>query len=243
MAGIYDDVVEVARRTMVLFFVVDTSGSMEGAKIGTLNQAIEDIIPEITDISENNADAEIKVAVLEFSNGAKWITPTPIPAQDFTWAYLNSCGMTDFGEACKELNEKLSRNSFMSDITGSFAPAIFLLSDGAPTDNYQPNLEALQQNNWFKKAIKVAVAIGSDANKDVLAEFTGNAEGVLTVHSPEALKKMIRFVSVTSSQIGSRSAAVGNTAPDEVVSKQDVFLEQVNVAYNNGDFEDESIEW
>ena len=243
MAGIYDDVVEVARRTMVLFFVVDTSGSMEGAKIGTLNQAIEDIIPEITDISENNADAEIKVAVLEFSNGAKWITPTPIPAQDFTWAYLNSGGMTDFGEACKELNEKLSRNSFMSDITGSFAPAIFLLSDGAPTDNYQPNLEALRQNNWFKKAIKVAVAIGSDANKDVLAEFTGNAEGVLTVHSPEALKKMIRFVSVTSSQIGSRSAAVGNTAPDEVVSKQDVFLEQVNVAYNNGDFEDESIEW
>ena len=85
MSGIYDDVVEVARRTMVLFFVVDTSGSMEGAKIGTLNQAIEDIIPEISDISENNADAEIKVAVLEFSNGAKWITPAPVPAQDFTW--------------------------------------------------------------------------------------------------------------------------------------------------------------
>ena len=243
MAGIYDDVVEVARRTMVLFFVVDTSGSMEGAKIGTLNQAIEDIIPEITDISENNADAEIKIAVLEFSNGAKWITPSPVPAQGFTWEYLNSGGMTDLGEACRQLNEKLSRNSFMSDITGSFAPAIFLLSDGAPTDNYKPNLEALKQNNWFKKAIKVAVAIGSDANKEILAEFTGNSEGVLTVHSPEALKKMIRFVSVTSSQIGSRSATVGNTAPDEVVSKQDAFLEQVNVAYNNGDFEDDGIEW
>jgi len=47
MANIYDQAVEVARRTMVLFFVVDTSGSMEGAKIGTLNSAIEDVIPEI----------------------------------------------------------------------------------------------------------------------------------------------------------------------------------------------------
>ncbi len=243
MANIYDDVVEVARRTMVLFFVVDTSGSMEGAKIGTLNQAIEDVIPEIRDISENNADAEIKIAVLEFSNGAKWITPYPIPAEDFEWQYLDALGLTDFGEACSQLDEKLSRNAFMSDITGSFAPAIFLLSDGAPTDEYKEKLEKLKNNNWFKKAIKVAVAIGEDANRNILAEFTDNIEGVLSVHNPEALKKMIRFVSVTSSQIGSRSSSVGKSGIDEVRSKQDEFLEQVNVAYSNGDFDDEYIEW
>ena len=123
MANIYDDVVEVARRTMVLFFIVDTSGSMEGTKIGTLNQAIEDVIPEIREISENNADAEIKIAVIEFSTGAKWITPYPIPAEDFEWQYLNAGGYTDFGEACQQLDEKLSRNSFMSDFisTSSFA--------------------------------------------------------------------------------------------------------------------------
>lgn len=243
MANIYDDVVEVARRTMVLFFVVDTSGSMEGAKIGTLNQAVEDVIPEIREISENNADAEIKIAVLDFSSGAKWVTPFPLPAEDYDWEYLNAGGLTDFGEACRELNEKLSRNSFMSDVTGSFAPAIFLLSDGAPTDNYKENLEKLWQNNWFKKAIKVAVAIGEDANKKILAEFTGTSEGVLSVHNPEALKKMIRFVSVTSSQIGSRSSAVGKGGIDEIKSKQEVFLEEVNVAYSNGDFDDEYIEW
>lgn len=243
MSNIYDDVVEVARRTMVLFFVVDTSGSMDGAKIGTLNQAIEDVIPEIREISQNNADAEIKIAVLEFSSGARWITPFPIPAEDFEWQYLNAIGLTDFGEACAQLDEKLSRNSFMSDITGSFAPAIFLLSDGAPTDEYKESLNKLKTNNWFKKAIKVAVAIGEDANRNILAEFTDNVEGVLTVHNPEALKKMIRFVSVTSSQIGSKSSAVGNGGIDEVRSKQDEFLEKVNVAYSNGDFEDEYIEW
>ena len=245
MANIYDDVVEVARRTMVLFFIVDTSGSMDGSKIGTLNQAVEDVIPEIRDISENNADAEIKIAVLEFSSGARWITENPVPADGFEWQYLDAGGLTDLGEACKMLNEKLSRNSFMSDITGSFAPAIFLLSDGAPTDNYREGLELLRENNWFKKAIKVAVAIGDNANCDVLAEFTGFSESVLTVHNPEMLRKMIRFVSVTSSQIGSQSMAVAGGAVDEVKSKQESFVEQVNAAYDNGDFngDDDFIEW
>ena len=245
MANIYDDVVEVARRTMVLFFVVDTSGSMEGSKIGTLNQAVEDVIPEIREISENNADAEIKIAVLEFSSGARWITSMPVPADGFDWKYLDAGGLTDLGTACRMLAEKLSRNSFMSDVTGSFAPAVFLMSDGAPTDDYRAGLEELWNNNWFKKAIKVAVAIGENANTSVLAEFTGNEESVLSVHNPEMLRKMIRFVSVTSSQIGSQSSAVGSGNIDEVKSKQEEFVEQVHAAYDAGDFDDddEFIEW
>ncbi len=243
MANIYDDVVEVARRTMVLFFLVDTSGSMEGAKIGTLNQAIEDVIPEIRDISGNNADAEIKIAVLDFSKGAKWITPYPIPAEDYEWTFLDAGGLTDFGQACRELNEKLSRNAFMSDVTGSFAPAIFLLSDGAPTDDYNDELDKLWQNNWFKKAIRVAVAIGDDANKKILAKFTGNSESVLSVHNPEALRKMIRFVSVTASQIGSKSSSVGKSEIDEVQSKQEDFIEQVNIAFEDENIDDGGIVW
>ena len=227
MANIYDEVVEVARRTMVLFFMVDTSGSMEGSKIGTLNAAIEDVIPEIRSISEENADAQIKVAVLEFSSGAKWLTPAPIEVSDYSWNYLNADGVTDFGAACRELNDKLSRNAFMNDVAGSFAPAIFLLSDGEPTDDYKGALDNLKSNNWFKAAIKAAVAIGDDANKDVLKEFTGSSESVLTVHSPEALKKLIRFVSVTASKIGSKSSNVGKAGVDKAASKQDEFIKQI----------------
>jgi len=109
--------------------------------------------------------------------------------------------------------------------------------------NTVKNWKNSKKNNWFKKAIKVAVAIGEDANCKILAEFTDTPEGVLTVHNPEALKKMIRFVSVTSSQIGSKSTSVGKSGIDEVRSKQDEFIEQVNIAYSNGDFDDEYIEW
>ncbi|MDR2931733.1 MAG: VWA domain-containing protein [Oscillospiraceae bacterium] len=241
MPNIYDETVEVARRTMVLFFVVDTSGSMDGSKIGSLNTAIEDVLPEIKQISQENVDAQIKIAVLEFSSGARWLTPAPMEVADYSWNYLNADGVTDLGAACAELNAKLSRNAFMNDVAGSFAPAVFLLSDGEPTDDYKKPLEDLNNNNWFKKAIKVAVAIGDDANKDVLKEFTGSSETVLTVYSPEALKKLIRFVSVTASQIGSKSSGVGKAGVDEASSKQDEFIKQITGADILDD--EENLEW
>ena len=252
--GIYDGAVEVSRRTMTLFFLVDTSGSMEGSKIGTLNSAIEEVIPEIRKISGENADAAIKIAALEFSSGARWITPAPMDANDFCWNYLDADGLTDFGEMCKMLNEKLSRKAFMSDVAGSFAPAIFLLSDGEPTDDYQHELKNLKENNWFKKAIKVAIAIGEDANKNVLADFTGNVESVITVHSPEALKKWIQFVSVRASEIGSKSSNAGtgnsgeyNPEGSEIVSKQDEFVREIQAqaadAAEWDSFEDDGIQW
>jgi uncharacterized protein YegL len=258
--GLYDEVVEVPRRTMVLFFVVDTSGSMSGAKIGTVNSAIEEVVPELKDISECNADAQIKVATLSFSTGAQWIDSEPVAAENYRWNYLDANGVTDLGEACNKLNEKLSRNAFMSDATGAFAPAIFLLSDGEPTDNYKHGLEKLKQNNWFKKAIKVAVAIGDDANQTVLADFTGNVEAVITVHTPEALKKWIQFVSVRASEIGSKSSNAGNSpvdtgnssngdisGTDEIASKQDEFVQEIQAqaadAADWDSFDDDGIQW
>ena len=209
------DKIEIPRRTMVLFFVVDTSGSMDGAKIGAVNTAIEEVVPAIRDVSDENADAQIKIAALEFSSGASWHTPNgPVPAEQFRWNYLGAAGVTDLGAACRALNEKLSTKAFMQEATGSFAPAIFLLSDGEPTDDWEHELKELKKNNWFKAAVKVAVAIGDDANKDVLKEFTGTIEAVLEVHNTAMLKKMIKFVSVRASQVASKSSNVNEAAAE-----------------------------
>jgi len=232
----YEDTKEVASRTMILFFVADTSGSMEGSKIGTLNEAINNVIPEIRDISEKSADAKIKIAALKFSAGAEWLYPNPIEAESFQWRYLDAETVTDFGVACEKLNEKLSReNGFMEAASGSFAPAIFLFSDGGPTDNYHDALAKLNGNKWFEFAIKVAVAIGDDVNEDalaVLSEFTGNKETVIKVHTPEALKKLIRFIVVTSSQIGAKSQdvnATGKTKQEAVATQVQTYVaDQLN---------------
>jgi uncharacterized protein YegL len=196
-------------------------------------------------LSESNADAQIKIAVLEFSSGARWITPQgPIEAESFIWNDMDAGGVTDFGDACQKLNEKLSTKAFMQEATGSFAPAVFLLSDGEPTDEYKESLGALKQNNWFKKAIKVAVAIGADANKEILREFTGSIEAVLDVHSPAMLRKMIKFVSVRASEVASRNSNVGS-GDGSGESKQDAFINELNnfkvEAADSADSDDDDI--
>jgi uncharacterized protein YegL len=166
----------------------------------------------------------LKIACLKFSSGCQWMHASPVPAENFQWNNLSADGVTDFGTACKELSDKMAKEKFLSAPTASVAPAIFLMSDGEPTDDYKSGLAELQKNNWFKYAIKVAVAIGDDANKDVLKEFTGNIEAVITVHTPEALRKMIRFVSITSSQIGSKSQPIQD---GQIESKQDAMIDQI----------------
>ncbi|MCL2089418.1 MAG: VWA domain-containing protein [Oscillospiraceae bacterium] len=221
------DNVAIPRKTMVLFFLVDTSGSMAGSKIGAVNSAIEEVIPELKDLSEANADAQVKIAVLEFSSGAKWITTSgPVEAANFVWNDLDAGGVTDLGDAFTKLGEKLSTRAFMQEAAGSFAPAIFLMSDGGPTDDYKKGLESLNKNNWFKKAIKVAVAIGDDADKAVLEEFTGTDESVLEVRTPAMLRKMIKFVSVRASEVASKNATV--LTGDGGNSKQSAFIEELN---------------
>lgn len=213
---------------MNLFFLIDKSLSMSGPKIGTLNYVMRETIPEVQKIASGSADANIKISVLTFSSGVEWMYQTPIEAEDFQWTDINVDGMTDMGDAFKELNRKLSRKEFMAEISGSYAPAIILMSDGFPTDEYIKPLNDLKNNNWFKASIRAAIAIdidGSEADKDMLAEFTDNKESVLVAENVDILKKMIRFVTVTASEIGSTSSNAPTNG--QIQSKQDVFNQQI----------------
>ena len=151
--------------------------------------------------------------------------PEPVFSDQFQWNTVEADGLTTMGEAFKELASKMSKNSYLKSPSASVAPAIFLMSDGCPTDEYKDGLEALRNNRWFKYAIKVAVAIGDDADLDVLEEFTGTKEAVILTHTPEALKKMIRFVTITSSKIGSQSQGLVN---GQTKSKQDTLINDIN---------------
>lgn len=212
--------VKITRRTMVLFFVVDTSGSMRGDKIGSVNDAIRETVPDLCDLSNKNSDAIIKIATMQFDTEVKWLYPQPIESENFHWNNLQANGLTNFGTALNELNNKLSKTQFLQEAAGSYAPVIILLSDGGPTDQYQKALEDIKQNSWFKHAIKVAIAIGNDADKNVLTEFTGTSESVIDVHNRSALKAIIKFVSVTSSQVNSKSSGVDDRSKQELVNAQ-----------------------
>lgn len=222
--SLLDRVAPAPRKVMTLFYLVDASGSMSGSKIGSVNSAMEEAITsDLPEISAANDDAEIKVAILRFSSGCGWITPSggPIPIADVIWNDLSAGGLTDLGAACKELDKKLSRSEYLNSQTGAYAPVILLFSDGGPTDNWEKELNGLKQNNWFKHAIKIAIAIGDDADKTVLAEFTGTMESVLEVKDKHTLKALIRKVSVRASEFQSHSKQSGDTisSPEEDSAK------------------------
>lgn len=228
--------VAIARKTMTLFFLVDTSGSMYGEKIGSLNEAVRETIPDLNDLSVSNPDAAIKIAALQFDSEVKWLYPQPIEAEKFQWNNLQADGLTSLGAALDELNGKLSKSQFMKEAAGSYAPVIILLSDGGPTDDFDAALERIKKNNWFKHAIKVAIAIGNDADKNVLAQFAGTSEAVFEVHNKAALRAIIKFVSVTSSQVNSKSSGV------EDASKQQKVIEQVQDFVDTNNIEDVNLD-
>ena len=75
-------------------------------------------------------------------------------------------------------------------------PVLVLISDGQPTDDFAGGLLALMNEPWGRKAVRIAIAIGEDADQEVLKRFIGNPElRPLQANNPEALIKYIRWVS------------------------------------------------
>ena len=209
----------VSRKSLVIFFLIDTSGSMKGTKMGELNTVMEELIPEIRRVGE--ADTDVKVAVLTFSSRVMWMYSEPIAIEDFEWTRLRADGVTSMGAAFKELSIRMSRNSFLNSPTLSFAPVIFLMTDGYPSDDYKAGLEALQKNTWYKYGLKTALGIGKEANDDMLAEFTGSRDTVVHAYSGGQLAHLIKIIAVTSSQIGSKSMTLADS--DHELGMEDVY--------------------
>ena len=63
----------IAKQELNLIFVIDNSGSMEGEKLGAVNNAIRDVMSIMPEIQEDTADATIKISALKFSDTASWI--------------------------------------------------------------------------------------------------------------------------------------------------------------------------
>jgi uncharacterized protein YegL len=88
---------------------------------------------------------------------------------------------------------------------------LVLISDGQPTDDYASGLKALMDQPWGRKAVRIAIAIGEDADTEVLQKFIGNPElKPLQANNPEALVKYIKWVS--TAVLKSASAPVSQTA-------------------------------
>jgi uncharacterized protein YegL len=185
---------ELATRPLHFIWIADCSGSMgNDGKIQALNTAIREAIPHMQKVADDNPHAQVLVRAVSFGSGAQWHISQPTPVSDFQWTDLTASGETDMGKALVAVADQLKIPP-MTD--RALPPVLVLLSDGQPTDDFESGLRALLEQPWGKKAVRIAIAIGGDADQEVLQRFIGNSEvKPLAANSPEALVKYIKWAS------------------------------------------------
>ena len=210
----------LANRPLHFFWMVDCSSSMAGDRIGAVNHAIQECIEPMREEEAGNPNAQLYIHTLKFASGASWVTAEPVPIEEFAWEDVEANGITDMGKAFELLAGQLSMPP-MPD--RALPPVIVLLTDGYPTDDWKRPLEKLLKMPWGKKAVKVAIAIGKDAERSVLEAFTGNPEAVLDAGNPEVLTHFIKWASTVASAVSnptSNPMEVGDVQETEQSSQE-----------------------
>lgn len=183
----------LATRPLHFIWIADCSGSMSGEKINSLNFAIKEALPAMRDVANENPNAQVLCRAISFETNAKWHIATPTPVETFNWIDLSVGGITSMGEALSLVAKELTVEK-MGD--RALPPVLVLLTDGEPTDDFQQGLDELMALPWGKKAVRLSVAIGHDADTDVLQQFIGHNEiQPLLATNSEQLVDYIRWAS------------------------------------------------
>ncbi|HPQ71352.1 MAG TPA: VWA domain-containing protein [bacterium] len=185
-------------RPLPVIILADVSGSMSvNGKIDILNDAVSEMITTFAE--EDDTRAEIHVAVITFGGeGAKLHKPLE-SASSVSWESMAAVGHTPMGEAFTITKQLIEDRDVIP--SRAYRPTIVLISDGAPTDDWQPPLSMLLSSDRASKAARFAMGIGEDANKETLQAFLGdNQTRVFEAHEAREIKKFFRWVtmSVTS---------------------------------------------
>ena len=169
--------VQLTRRPLHFIYLCDCSGSMQAdGKMQSLNQAIRQSLPAMVEVSQQNPEASILVRVVSFASQASWHLAEPTPPEQVLhgWVDLKEGGLTAMGEALKLVSAAL-RTPPMEE--RALPPVLVLISDGAPTDDFIGGLRTLMAEPWAAKAVRLAIAIGHDADLDTLQQFIGPDNG------------------------------------------------------------------
>ena len=185
---------ELASRPLHFIWITDCSGSMAAnGKIQALNNAIREAIPHMQQVADDNPNANVLVRAIKFSSGAQWHISQPTPIAEFKWIDLTADGVTDMGRAFSMVADQLKIPPMTER---GLPPVLILITDGQPTDDISKGLQAIMDQQWGRKAVRLAIAIGEDADRDVLQKFIGHSEiKPLQANNPEALTRYIKWAS------------------------------------------------
>ncbi len=198
---------KIAARPLDFIWILDTSGSMHGEKIASLNYAIKEAIPSMKEAASSNINADIMVRVLTFSTDPYWHIKERTPISKFEWLDISAKGLSNLGKALTELASVLDDDKMPDRI---LPPVLVLVTDGNPTDDYREGLDRLTAKSWGKKALRLSISVSDDVDINVLEDFIGNKQiKPIKVENANQLAKYLKVIStqVLSSVSENRSDA------------------------------------
>ncbi len=189
-------IIEVSRRVIRIFLIIDESGSMGGTPIGVVNQTCREILPILREIMKNNPGIEIELLCISFDHTEKWhIGPQAVKINDAVWHDLSASGGTNMSKAVELLTDSLAVENMPKR---GIPPVCILLSDGANGDGkqYDQAIDALNSEFWGAKAVRLSIGIGSSYDKRSLELFCNQPEvGVLEAADTADIEQYLKLCS------------------------------------------------
>lgn len=114
--------------------LLDTSGSMTGAPIASLNKAVNDFKTQT--VADELAQKRVDISIIEFNDTAR-VVQDFVPLTEMEPVTLTAGGCTAMGEGIELAIDKVKeRNRLYASLgTPCFKPWIFMITDGMPTDD------------------------------------------------------------------------------------------------------------
>ena len=207
-------------KPLPVYLLLDVSGSMEGDKINNLNEAVSEMIKTMAD--EEKMEVEILISIITFGSDAH-VHLTATSASQVEWSNLSASGMTAMGAALTMSKEMIEDK----EITPSraYRPTIVLVSDGQPNDTgWEQSMDDFINNGRSKKCDRMAMAIGEDADENVLKRFIKGTEHEL--FSSNDAEKISEFFDRVTMSVTTRTRSQN---PNKVPSDKDFDTESAHV--------------
>ena len=215
-----------AGRPLPVIVLADASGSMAGEKIASLNESLRQMVEAFRDIDSQSCEAW--VSVVAFSDMAE-VVLAPTPASDADPPALRASHTTAMGAAFRVVRELLEDREAIRG--GAWAPTLVLVSDGQPTDAWERELQALLDSERAARALRLAMAIGADADVAMLKRFVAHPEiPVVRAKDARSIASFFRFVTFTVAQ-RSMSATPNSISGALVPSPHSVDLDPDDLIY------------
>ena len=195
-------------RRLPVYLLLDCSGSMAGEPIEAVKQGIKALVSELK--GDPQALETACLSVITFNSSARQISPLT-ELLLFKEPQLVASGATALGAALTVLADCIRDEVRTSTPTqkGDWKPLVFLLSDGAPTDNLDDGLAALRK---VTAGNIIACAAGANANVSTLKRITNN---VLMMNNLTA-GDMAQFFAWVSGSIKASSKSIDAKPGDAV---------------------------